>query len=220
MIMQSIDSESMLSTGVMRTGAAEQIYTPNLVPMQSFSLSTEGTTQKELSRQLQYTFYKTVLACGEGLVYTVDKTDSAAFAGMPMCRQLNNTHSVVLGSPLLDTERQKLRVLGALQSLFVLSAPQAIANLPPFMTLGLQQRMKMCPVRQQLAPLTPSDLSQATHACGILAQTAMLRVDVLSDTQSIVANMHVVHDAVQQVVGTHLHVTGGPYADTITLSFL
>ncbi len=156
MIMQSIDSESMLSTGVMRTGAAEQIYTPNLVPMQSFSLSTEGTTQKELSRQLQYTFYKTVLACGEGLVYTVDKTDSAAFAGMPMCRQLNNTHSVVLGSPLLDIERQKLRVLGALQSLFVLSAPQAIANLPPFMTLGLQQRMKMCPVRQQLAPLTPS----------------------------------------------------------------
>jgi hypothetical protein len=85
------------------------------------------------------------------------------------------------------------------------------------MPLGLQQRMQMCPVRQKLAPLAPADLSQATHACGILAQTAML---ALSDEQSIVGNMHAVHDAVQQVVGPHLHVTGGPFADTLTFSFL
>ena len=215
MISQAVDSEAMLSA--IHTGTGKQIFTPSLVPMQAFSLNTEGTTQEELSRQLRYTFYKTLLACGEGLVYTVDHNATAAFAGMPMCRQLSNTHSIVLGSPLPEAERKKLHVLGALQSLFVLSAEQAIGNLPPFMPLALQQRMQMCPVRQQLAPLAPADLSQATHACGILAQTGML---ALSDEHSIVGNMHAVHDAVQQVVGPHLHVTGGPFADTLTFSFL
>ena len=90
------------------------------------------------------------------------------------------------------------------------------------MPLAAQQRMKFCPVRQQLVPLTTGELAQATHACGMLAQTAM--IDVTSgraavSPESVVANMHAIYQTAQQVVGPELHVTGGPFADSLLLTF-
>jgi len=221
-ISQALNSEMLLTGGAMRTGAGQATSTPSIVPMQTFTLRAEAETQQELARQMTYTFYKTLLSCGDGLVFTLDMKEAAAFAGMPMSRQLQHTPAVVVGSPLDDAELQYLRVLGALQSSFVLPAADALAALPPLMPLAAQQRMKFCPVRQQLVPLTSGELAQATHACGMLAQTAM--IDVTSgraavSPESVVANMHAIYQTAQQVVGPELHVTGGPFADSLLLTF-
>jgi hypothetical protein len=177
---------------------------------------------------MAFTFYKTMLSCGRGLVYTLDLANGCTYAGMPMSRQLKNTHALVVGAPLGATEALNLRVLGALQSTFVLGAAEALAHMPPVMPLALQQHMSLsapqlgAQLPLQLAPLTPAELREAKHGCGMLAQTAVLDVCSASDAvdvQAAVANMHAVHVAAQQIVGPDLHVTGGPFAYSLMLSF-
>jgi hypothetical protein len=200
---------------------------PSIVPMQAFSLRTEAATEQELARQVAFGFYKTLLSCGRGVVFTLDMANGGAFAGMPMARQLKNTPAIVVGSPIQGAELRNLRVLGALQSSFVLPAADALANIPPLMPLALQQRMKLCPMRQQLVPLTPAELRQAQHACGMLAQTALIAVPSETDTQGAraeveehaLANMRALHSATQQVVGPSVHATGGPFAESVFLTF-
>jgi hypothetical protein len=192
----------MLLTGGAMGGA--QLRAASIVPMQTFSLRAEATSQQELLRQMAYTFYKTLLSCGRGLVYTLDLANGGAFAGMPMSRALKDTHAFVIGSPLGAVETRNLRALGALQSTFVLGAVEALAHMPPLMPLALQQRMQFCPLRRQLAQLTPAELAEAKHGCGMLAQTAVL--DVVDGTgaaelNGAVANMQALHSAAQQIVG-------------------
>lgn len=209
----------MLLTGGPMAGAPP---TASIVPMQTFTLCADASSQPELARQMAFTFYKTLLSCGRGLVYTLDTSSNCSFAGMPMARQLPNTHAFVIGAPLGPVETRHLRTLGALQSSFVLGAAQALAHLPPLMPLALQQRMRFCPVRQQLAPLTATELREAKHGCGMLAQTAVLNVADAAgaaEPNATVANMHALHSAASQIVGLDLHVTGGPFADSLMLTF-
>ena len=209
--------------------AAQMPKGPSIVPMQTFSLQVEANTQDELTRQMAFTFYKTLLSCGAGLVFTLDK--KGAYAGMSMSRKLPDTQAFVAGSPIEGVELRNLRALGALQSSFVLTASEALTSMPPLMPLALQQRMRMCPVRQQLVPLTHTELKLAKHACGMLAQTAMLSVSdagvlrnnvFAAPTASVdraAANMLALYTAASKVVGQDVHVTGGPFAETLLLTF-
>lgn len=217
---QAQQAEVLLTGGSLALGRDQRSAT--IVPMQTFTLRAEAATAKELSRQMAFTFYKTMLSCGRGLVYTLDLANGGTYAGMPMSRQLKNTHALVVGAPLGATETRNLRVLGALQATFVLGAAEALAHMPPVMPLALQQRMKLSALHQQLAPLTAAELREAKHGCGMLAQTPVLDVGSASgavDAPAAVANMHAVHAAAQQIVGPDLHVTGGPFADSLMLSF-
>jgi hypothetical protein len=206
-------------------GAASGGQTPrasSIVPMQTFTLRAEATTAKELLRQMSFTFYKTMLSCGRGLVYTLDLANGGAYTGMPMSRALPNSHAFVVGAPLGAVETRNLRVLGALQATFVLGAAEALAHLPPVMPLALQQRMKLSTLHQQLAPLAAAELRDAKHGCGMLAQTPVFDVsdaDGAVELQATVENMHAVQAAAQQIVGVDLHVTGGAYADTVMITF-
>lgn len=216
---QAMQAEMLLTGGAM--GAAAQ-PAASIVPMQTFTLRAEASSQPELSRQMAFTFYKTLLSCGRGLVYTLDTSAQSVFAGTPMARELANTHPFVIGAPLGAVETRHLRALGALQSSFVLGAAQALAHLPPLMPLALQQRMRFCPMRQQLAPLTAPELREAKHGCGMLAQTAVLSVlDAAgaAEPAATVANMQALHSAASRIVGPDLHVTGGPFADSLLLTF-
>jgi hypothetical protein len=97
------------------------------------------------------------------------------------------------------------------------------------MPMLLQQRMKLCPLRQQLVPLTGAELRGAQHACGMLTQTPLLSVSqdgenaqqriCSPDPDKALANMRALHDASRKVVGSELHVTGGPFAETMFLTF-
>jgi hypothetical protein len=209
-------------------GAPVMPQGPSIVPMQAFSLRAEASTQQELSRQMAFSFYKTLLSCGAGVVLTLDTAGDGAFAGMSMSRELPGTRALVAGSPIEGVELRNLRALGALQSSFLLTAAETLASMPPLMPLALQQRMRMCPLRQQLVPLTAAELRQARHACGMLAQTAMLSVDATqqngfaartASADRTAANMLALHTAASQVVGADLHVTGGPFAETVVITF-
>ena len=229
---QSLQPAARQQTASSVQGAAAAPPTaPSIVPMQAFCLRAEASTQQELSRQMAFTFYKTLLSCGAGVVYTLDTAGNAVFAGMSMSRELPKTQAIVVGSPIEGVELRNLRALGALQSTFLLTASEALASMPALMPLVLQQRMRMCPLRQQLVPLTVAELKQARHACGMLAQTAMLSVDDPRSSQEngmtartapvdrAAANMLALHSAASQVVGPDLHVTGGPFAETLVLTF-
>jgi len=201
---------------------------PSIVPMQAFSLRAEASTQEELSRQMAFSFYKTLLSCGAGAVVTLDKQGSA-YTGMSMSRELPGTRALVVGSPIQGVELRNLHALGALQSCFLLTAAEALQHMPTLMPLALQQRMRMCQLRKQLVPLTPEELTQARHACGMLAQTALLPVDDTLQQNEFVArtasvdcaaqNMMALQSAASQVVGGEVHVTGGPFAETLMLTF-
>ena len=196
--------------------------TPSIVAVQSFSLRSEAKTQAELSRQMAYTFYKTLLSCGRGLVYTMDLRNGSTYSGMPMSRELASTQALVIGSAVEGEELRNLHALGALQSCFVLPAAEALASMPPLMPVAMQQRMKLCQLRQQIMPLTPAEMQQAKHTCGMLAQTAAVAVvdsAGVASVEAIAANMQTLHSAAQQVVGPDLHVTGGPFADSLLFTF-
>jgi len=217
---QAMQAEMLLTGSAM--GGAQPAPQASIVPMQTFTLRADASSQPELSRQMAFTFYKTLLSCGRGLVYTLDTGSGRAFAGTPMARQLPDTLAFVIGAPLGPVETRLLRALGALQSSFVLGAAQALAHMPPLMPLALQQRMRFCPARQQLAPLTAPELREAKHGCGMLAQTAVLNVlDAAgaAEPNATVANMHALYGAAKQIVGPDLHVTGGPFADSLMLTF-
>ena len=216
---QAQQVEMLLTGGAASGGQAPR--TPSIVPMQTFTLRAEATTAQELSRQMSFTFYKTMLSCGRGLVYTLDRANGGAYAGMPMSRALPNSLPLVVGAPLGAVETRNLRVLGALQATFVLGAAEALAHLPPVMPLALQQRMKLSALHQQLAPLSTAELRGATHGCGMLAQTPVFDVRGAggADLQATLQNMHAVQAAAQQIVGADLDVTGGAYADTVMITF-
>jgi hypothetical protein len=95
--------------------------------------------------------------------------------------------------------------------------------MPPLMPLALQKRMKLSDhLTPHLTPLTAAELREAKHGCGMLSQTPVLDVcsaDGAVDAISAIANMHAVHAAAQQIVGPDLHVTGGPFADSLMLTF-
>ena len=217
---QAQQVEMLLTGGAASGGQAPRM--PSIVPMQSFTLRAEATTAQELSRQMSFTFYKTMLSCGRGLVYTLDMANGGAYAGMPMSRALPNSLALVVGAPLGAVETRNLRVLGALQATFVLGAADALAHMPPVMPLALQQRMKLSTLHQQLAPLSAAELRDAKHGCGMLAQTPVFNVRGAGgavELQATVQNMHAVQAAAQQIVGADLHVTGGAYADTLMITF-
>lgn len=231
-VAQLLKPSANQQTGSSLQGAgSKDVLGPSIVPMQTFSLRAEASSQEELSRQMAFTFYKTLLACGAGLVFTLDSDGNNAFAGMSMSRRLPGTQAFIAGSPIEGIEQRNLRALGALQASFVLTAAEALASMPPLMPLAMQQRMRMCHTRKQLVPLTAAELKQAKHACGMLAQTAMLSVNdagasqknafaaPTASTDRVAANMLALHNAASQVVGPDLHVTGGPFAETLVLTF-
>lgn len=193
---------------------------PSMIPLQTFSLRAQADSEQELGRQLAFKFYKTLLAVGDGSVYSLDQHESAVsvYAGASMARELPGTASVVVGSPLSPAERRALHALGALQSSFLLSAAETLASMPPLMPLALQQRMKFCP-DGQLVPLSGSELRSAAHACGMLAQTPLLPVTRASGAQGILENLTAMVSMAKQVVGPGLHVTGAPFADGLFLTF-
>lgn len=208
--------DSMLPPGTQ--GVAQQL--PIMSPMQTFSLQAQADSEPELGRQLAFKFYKTLLAVGAGDVYSLDLHQSkvSVYAGMSMARQLSRTKSVVVGSPLDAAERQILHALGALQSSFLLDAPQTLASMPPLMPLALQQRMKYS-ADGQLVPLLASELRAAAHPCGFMTQTPLMPITHSSDTQSVVQNLTAMVSMAKQVVGQGLHVTGAPFADGLFLTF-
>jgi len=210
-----------LQTGdAMTTAASPHGSLPIMVPLQTFSLHAQADSEQELGRQLAFKFYKTLLAVGDGSVYSLDLHESkvSLFAGACMTRELPGTTSVVVGAPLSTGERRALHALGALQSSFLLSAADTLASCPPLMPLALQQRMKFCP-DGQLVPLSGSELRSAAHACGMLAQTPLLPVTRASGAQGILENLTAMVSMAKQVVGPGLHVTGAPFAHGLFLTF-
>ena len=193
---------------------------PSMIPLQTFSLRAQADSEQELGRQLAFKFYKTLLAVGDGAVYSLDQHEStvSVYAGASMARELPNTASVVVGSPLSPAERRALHALGALQSSFLLTAAETLASMPPLMPLALQQRMKFCP-DGQLVPLSGSELRAAAHPCGMLAQTPLLPVTHASGAQGVLENLTAMVSMAKQVVGPGLHVTGAPFADGLFLTF-
>jgi hypothetical protein len=195
---------------------------PSMIPLQTFSLRAQADSEQELSRQLAFKFYKTLLAVGDGAVYSLDQHPTTAsvsvYAGASIARELPNTASLVVGSPLSPAERKALHALGALQSTFLLTAAETLASAPPLMPLALQQRLRFRP-DGQLVPLSGSELRAVAHPCGMLAQTPLLPVTHASSAQDVLENLTAMVSMAKQVVGPDLHVTGSPFADGLFLTF-
>jgi len=207
----------------MQTGASmsasSAVLLPSMIPRQTFSLSVEADSEQELKRQLSFKFYKTLLAVGEGPVFSMDLTPTSvqAYAGISMARQLPNTSSVVVGSPLHVDERRVLHILGALQSSFLLTAEEALASMPPLMPLSLQKRMKIGTDGQFLA-LRGSDIRAIDHPCGMITQTPLITLSA-SNPDAVLQNMSAVVSTAQKVIGSSLHFSGGTFADSMILAF-
>lgn len=219
--------------------AAMPVKVPDIVAVQTFSMSVQADSQPEAKRQLSSKFYNTLLSTCVGNVYSVefpqpqmrqaDALGPAAgaalaapeghlYSGMPICRPLQNTPAVVLSSPIAAEEQRCLRALGALQANFVLSARDAANYMPKLTPLTHRMTMQTCVWSQQLLPVHASDL-QTQNGCGMLVQTALVQTDALCENEIVAANVNALCTAAQKVVGSAMCVTAGPYVDTAFLTF-
>ncbi len=200
--------------------ARDEGHVPIIAPMQIFVLVAPDAPENVKDLQVNSGFYRVLLATDEGLAYTIDKSSDCLFQGTPMNTTLKDTHRILLKTPIGPQEKKDLHTLGALSALFVLVAE--VMPMLQLMPMQFQQTMQFCQVNCHLVPLSQQQLLEARNACGILVKQGV--IDVCSNNQvdpgKVLNNMTLMYESARDVVGPKpLHVTGGPFADSMMLTF-